>query len=161
MMNSEEELERYRSIGRLVELIHHMPAGRLKSYLEQLEKETSEKEVGESERRHVRVDCFVSVDYTDSEKIFKDYIEDISTSGVFIKSRESFSIGEEIVLSMSLSREGSAFKIPATVVRVAPDGFGVSFKTTSQVQKAIIESLIESINAQKDHGAKKALNPFS
>ena len=74
MMNSEEELERYRSIGRLVELIHHIPTGRLKSYLVQLEKETSEKEIGESERRHVRVDCFVSVDYTDSEKIFKDYI---------------------------------------------------------------------------------------
>ena len=41
---SEEELERYRSIGRLVELIHHIPTGRLKSYLVQLEKETSEKE---------------------------------------------------------------------------------------------------------------------
>jgi Tfp pilus assembly protein PilZ len=151
MMNSEEELERYRTIGRLVELIYKIPTGRLKSFLGQLEREIPDKGVGESERRHVRVDCFVSVDYTDSERIFKDYIEDISTSGVFIKSRESFSVGEEIVLSMSLSKEGSAFKIPATVVRAAPDGIGVRFKTTSQVQEAIIESLIESINAQKEH----------
>ena len=150
-MNSEEELERYRTIGCLVELIHKMSTGRLKTVLGQLERDTSEKGTAESERRHVRVDCFVSVDYTDSEKIFKDYIEDISTSGVFIKSREVFSVGEEIVLSMSLSREGSAFKIPAVVVRAAPDGIGVRFKTTSQVQEAIIGSLIESINAQKDH----------
>ena len=150
-MNSEEELERYRTIGRLVELVHKMSTGRLKAVLGQLERDTSEKSTAESERRHVRVDCFVSVDYTDSEKIFKDYIEDISTSGVFIKSREAFSVGEEIVLSMSLSREGSAFKIPAVVVRAAPDGIGVRFKTTSQVQEAIIGSLIESINAQKDH----------
>jgi len=50
---------------------------------------------------------------------------------------------------MSLSKEGSAFKIPATVVRAAPDGIGVRFKTTSQVQETIIESLIESVNAQK------------
>ncbi len=158
-MNSEEELERYRTIGRLVELIHKMSEGRLRELLKQLETEMPGKSTGESERKHVRVDCFVSVDYTDSERVFKDYIEDISTSGVFIKTRETFSVGEEIVLSMSLSRDGSAFKIPATVVRASPDGIGVRFKTTSQVQEAIIESLIESVNAQKDLGAEKSFNP--
>lgn len=160
-MNSEEELERFLTIGRLVELIYKMPASRLKTLLGQLEKEVPEKSTGESERRHVRVDCFVSVDYTDSERVFKDYIEDISTSGVFIKTREAFSVEEEIVLSMSISRDGSAFKIPATVVRAAADGIGVRFKITSQVQEAIIESLIESINAQKEQSAKKSINPSS
>ena len=159
-MNSEEELERFLTIGRLVELIYKLPASRLKTLLEQLEKEVPE-ESSESERKHVRVDCFVSVDYTDSEKVFKDYIEDISTSGVFIKTREAFSVGEEIVLSMSLSREGSAFKIPATVVRAASDGIGVRFKITSQVQEAIIESLIESVNAQKEQRSKQSFNPSS
>ena len=43
---------------------------------------------------------------------------------------------------MSLSEEGTAFKIPAEVVRKAPDGIGVRFKITSQVQRAIIESLM-------------------
>jgi Tfp pilus assembly protein PilZ len=156
MINSEEELERFLTIGRLVELIYKLPTARLKTLLGQLEKEVPEKSTGESERRHVRVDCFVSVDYTDSERVFKDYIEDISTSGVFIKTREAFSVGEEIVLSMSLSREGSAFKIPATVVRAAADGIGVRFKITSQVQEAIIESLIESINLQKEQSAQKS-----
>ena len=159
MINSEVELERYRTIGRLVELIHKMPESRLKKLLGQLETETSEKSTSESERTHVRVDCFVSVDYADSERVFKDYIEDISTSGVFIKTREAFSLGEEIVLSMSLSKDGSAFKIPATVVRAAPDGIGVRFKTTSQVQEAIIESLIVSVNAQKTSGVGKSINP--
>jgi len=160
-MNSEEELERYRTIDHLVELIRKMSGGRLKELLEQLETEMPGKSAGESERKHVRVDCFAIVDYTDSERVFKDYIEDISTSGVFIITREAFSVGEEIVLSMSLSRDGSAFKIPATVVRAAPDGIGVRFKTTSQVQEAIIESLIESVNAQKDPGVEKSFNPSS
>jgi len=149
-MNSEEELERYHTIGRLVDLIHKMPGDRLKKLLGQLESDTPEKSTDESDRKRVRVDCFVSVDYTDSERVFKDYIEDISTSGVFIKTREAFSVGEEIVLSMSLSSEGSAFKIPASVVRAVPDGIGVRFITTSQVQETIIESLIESVNAQKN-----------
>lgn len=158
-MNSDEELERYRNIGRLVELIHKMSDGRMKKLLEQLELERPEENVSEGERKRVRVDCFVSVDYADSERVFKDYIEDISTSGVFINTREAFSVGEEIVLSMSLSKDGSAFKIPAIVVRAAPEGIGVRFKTTSQVQEAIIESLIESVNAQKSLNAEKSIHP--
>ncbi len=148
-MNTEGQLERYRAIGRLVDLIHGMSDERLQRLAKQLETEGTDSEVSESDRRHVRVDCFVTVDYADSDKVFKDYIEDISTSGVFIKTRESFSIGEEVVLSMSLSNDGSAFKIPASVVRIADDGIGVQFKTTSQVQEAMIESLITSVNAQK------------
>lgn len=152
MINSEKELERYRILGQITELVQQLPEDRLKNMLNRLESELREIDSAEGERKNVRVDCFVSVDYADSARIFKDYIEDISKSGVFIKTRESFSTGEEIVLSMSISREGSAFKIPATVVRVAPDGIGVRFKITSQVQEAIIESLMESINAQKSLG---------
>jgi Tfp pilus assembly protein PilZ len=92
----------------------------------------------------------MSVDYADSERAFRDYIYDISTGGVFIKTRESFSLGEEIVLSMTFTAEGKAFKIPAEVVRTAPDGIGVKFKITSQVQQAIIESLMSDVGNQNN-----------
>ena len=154
MTNTEEELKRYFTIGRLSELIQAMSLDKLKKFLDQLESEEPENDTTESERKNVRVDCLVSVDYADSDRVFKDYIEDISTSGVFIKTRESFTVGEEIVLSMSLSKEGSAFKIPAVVVRAAPDGIGVRFKITSQVQEDIIQSLMESVNAQKSKSAE-------
>ena len=62
MMNSEEEFERYHTIGRLVDLIHKMPGDRLKKLLGQLESDTPEKSTDESDRKRVRVDCFVSVD---------------------------------------------------------------------------------------------------
>ena len=148
-MNSEEQMEKQRMVGRLVELIHSMSADELKDLISRLEVAASEASGAEGDRKNVRVDCFVSVDYADSDRAFKDYIEDISSTGGFIKTRESFSIGEEVVLSMGLSPDGSAFKIPATVVRVASDGIGVQFKTTSQVQKDMIQSLIDSINAQR------------
>ena len=130
-----------------------MSDDRMKKLLRHLETEMQEKSSTESERKNIRQECFVSVDYADSERVFKDYIEDISTTGVFIKTREAFSIDEEIVLSMALSEGGRAFKIPAAIVRAAPDGIGVKFKIESQVQEAIIESLIESVNAQKSPGA--------
>jgi len=149
-MNSEEQQERYRTMGRIVELIQKMSPDDAKALLSRLEIEVSEKSRAEGDRKNVRVDCFVSVDYADSERVFKDYIEDISATGVFIKTRESFSIGEEVVLSMGLSRDGSAFKIPAAVVRVAQDGIGVKFKTSSQVQKDMLQSLIQSMKEKND-----------
>jgi len=136
-------------VGRIVELIHSMSTDELKDLVNQLKTATPEGSAAEGDRKNVRVDCFVSVDYADSDRAFRDYIEDISSTGGFIRTRESFSIGEEVVLSMGLSPEGSAFKIPASVVRVAPDGIGVQFKTTSQVQKDMIQSLIDSIKTQR------------
>jgi len=148
-MNSEEQMEKHRMVGRLVELIQSMSVDELKDVLNRLETLHSAGSSADGDRKNVRVDCFVSVDYSDSDRVFRDYIEDISSTGGFIRTRESFSIGEEVVLSMGLSPEGSAFKILAAVVRVAPDGIGVQFKTTSQVQKDMIQSLIDSINTQR------------
>jgi len=150
MNASGDQLERYTVIGRLVELIHNLPGERLENLLEQLEKEILKQAQKEGDRKNVRISCLISVDYADSDRVFKDYIQDISTGGVFIKTRESFSIGEEIVLSMSLAGEGNAFKIPAEVVRKAEDGIGVRFKLTSQVQKAIIESLLQGVSDKQE-----------
>ena len=150
MNASGDQSERYTVIGRLVELIHNLPGERLENLLEQLEKEILEQAQKEGDRKNVRISCLISVDYADSDRVFKDYIQDISTGGVFIKTRESFSIGEEIVLSMSLAGEGNAFKIPAEVVRKAEDGIGVRFKLTSQVQKAIIESLLQGVSDKQE-----------
>ena len=148
-MNSEEQMEKNRMVGRIVELVHKMSTEELKDLVNQLETINSQENAVEGDRKNVRVDCFVGVDYAVSDRAFRDYIEDISSTGGFIRTRESFSIGEEVVLSMGLSPDGSAFKIPASVVRVVPDGIGVQFNTTSQVQKDMIQSLIDSINTQR------------
>lgn len=146
MIASEEQMERYKVIGRLVELIHNLTGERLEKLLQQLEKEIIDEAQKEGDRKNVRISCLISVDYADSERVFKDYIQDISSGGVFIKTRESFAIGEEIVLSMSLAGNGKAFKIPAEVVRKAEDGIGVRFKLSSQIQKTIIECFLEEVS---------------
>jgi Tfp pilus assembly protein PilZ len=144
-MISEEQKERYVVIGQLVELIKQLPQDRLEQLLDKMEREVMEISRIEGDRKNIRISCMMSVDYADSERAFRDYIYDISTGGVFIKTRESFSLGEEIVLSMTFSAEGNAFKIPAEVVRTAPDGIGVKFKITSQVQQDIIESRMSDV----------------
>jgi uncharacterized protein (TIGR02266 family) len=149
MNGSDEKLERYRIVGRLMELIQRMPTDRLAKHLKTLESEAAEKLKLDGDRKDLRINCLISVDYSDSNRFFKDYIQDISSSGVFIKTREKFAVGEKILLSLSISEEASAFRIPAEVVRTSPDGIGVRFKVESQVQEDIIASIVEGVNVKK------------
>ena len=99
MIASDEQLERYRLTGRIVELLQHMSTDNLVDLAKDLEKDAVDRMKKNGDRKDLRINCLISVDYSDSDRFFKDYIQDISPGGVFIKTREAFSIGEEIVLS--------------------------------------------------------------
>ena len=148
MIASDEQLERYRWTGRIMELLQHMSTENLADLAKDLENDAVERAKKNGDRKALRINCLISVDYSDSDRFFKDYIQDISSSGVFIKTRESFTIGEEIVLSMSLPGDENAFRIPAEVVRVSSEGIGVQFKIQSQVQEDIITSIVDGVNGR-------------
>jgi len=149
MIASDEQLERYRLVGRAVELLQRMPVENLADLVNDLEKGAAARMKLDGDRKDLRINCLISVDYSDSDRFFKDYIQDISSGGVFIKTRESFSIGDEIVLSMSLSGDENAFRMPAEVVRTSAEGIGVRFKIQSQVQEDIITSFVNEVNGRK------------
>lgn len=149
MMVSNEQLERYQMTGRIVELLQRLSTERMTTLLKDMEKDVTERSKLDGDRKDLRINCLISVDYSDSDRFFKDYIQDISSSGVFIKTREKFKVGEEIVLSMSLSGDENAFRIPAEVVRTSSEGIGVRFKIQSQVQEDIIASFVHGVNGRK------------
>ena len=149
MIASEEQMERYRLTGRIVELLQRMSTENLVELVKNLENDAIDRMKKDGDRKDLRINCLISVDYSDSDRFFKDYIQDISSGGVFIKTREPFSIGEEIVLSLSLSDDENAFRIPAEVVRTSEEGIGVRFKIESQVQEDIISSFVDELNDRK------------
>ena len=149
MIASDEQIERYRMTGRIVELLQHMSTENMADFLRDLEEDAVARMKMDGDRKDLRINCLISVDYSDSDRFFKDYIHDISPGGVFIKTREPFSIGEEIVLSLSLSGDENGFRIPAEVVRTSEEGIGVKFKIQSQVQEDIIASLVHGLNGRK------------
>jgi uncharacterized protein (TIGR02266 family) len=149
MIASEEQMERYRLTGRIVELVQHMTTENLVDLVKDLESDAVARLKKDGDRKDLRINCLISVDYSDSDRFFKDYIHDISSGGVFIKTREAFSIGEEIVLSLSLSDDENAFRVPAEVVRTSEEGIGVRFKIQSQVQEDIIATLVDELNDRK------------
>jgi len=99
-----------------------MSTDNLADLAKDLENDAVERVKKNGDRKALRINCLISVDYSDSDRFFKDYIQDISPGGVFIKTREPFAIGEEIVLSLSLAGDENAFRIPAEVVRTSEEG---------------------------------------
>jgi len=149
MIASDEQMERYRLTGRIVDLLQRMTTEDLADLVNDLEKDGLARMKMDGDRKALRINCMISVDYSDSDRFFKDYIQDISPGGVFIKTREPFSIGEEIILSLALSNDENAFRIPAEVARISEEGIGVKFKIQSQVQEDIINSLVDGLNGRK------------
>jgi Tfp pilus assembly protein PilZ len=108
---------------------------------ERLEKAAVESE--EAQRDHVRKDLLDIVDYTVQGNYYRDFIEDMSESGVFIRTSNSFSVGQEIIITFISPKMDRPFKIHGSIARVLPEGVGVKFKRESQIQDDLIRSFLK------------------
>jgi len=126
--------------ARLIELIKNMPEDEQRALLKDLEEKPFE-----GRRKHARKPFLMAVDYSTQDHVYKDFIQDISTGGVFIQTHMPFSVGQEVSLTFPLPNYQKHIKIVGEVVRSTSQGVGVKFKMANQDQEAMITSLLESI----------------
>jgi Tfp pilus assembly protein PilZ len=126
--------------ARLIELIKNMSEDEKRALLKDLEEKPFE-----GRRKHVRKIFLTAVDYLTQDHVYKDFIQDISTGGVFIQTNMPFTVGQEVSLTFPLPNYQKHVKIVGEVVRSSPQGVGVKFKVADKDQAAMITSLLESI----------------
>ena len=82
-------------------------------------------------REFPRKRCRQSILFNHGNQICQGWVTDISRGGAFIKTRSKGSLGRKIriVITESKTRKGS--ERPGWIVRVNPEGFGVSFNRRS------------------------------
>lgn len=99
-------------------------------------------------REYPRLSCYLQVDFAAGGKAYRSCIRDISASGVFIETGDSFKPGQEIALCFTLSEsdEMLPFKLKGRVTRLYPDGIGVQYSNMTHYQRDIINTLIEKIH---------------
>jgi len=127
-------------LDRLYKLIKDMSEEEQLNLLKELEER-----LFKDKREHKRKPFFMVVDYSTDDRAYKDYIQNISTGGVFIETRMPLSVGQVVSLSFPLRDYQKYIKITGEVVRVSPQGIGVKFRMVDQDQEAMIKSLLESI----------------
>ncbi|MFC1812484.1 PilZ domain-containing protein [Thermodesulfobacteriota bacterium] len=100
------------------------------------------------DRKYARKACLINVDYAVGGRAFSNYIQDISTTGVFIETSESFPAGQELLMTFSFPDREDSFRIDGEITRITSEGIGVRFNYQSQIQKDVIEGLVENM---KEH----------
>jgi Tfp pilus assembly protein PilZ len=80
-------------------------------------------------------------------RYYREFIQNISERGVFIKTTETFSKGQEILMTFMSQDYQKPFKIKGEIVRVHPNGVGVKFKIESQALRTSLISLIKTIRS--------------
>lgn len=108
-------------------------------HLEEMQSETANKD----RRRRPRKDCLINVHFKIRGQKFSSYILDISSSGAFIETGESFSEGLKMLLHFSSPETRKPLDLIGEIVWVAPRGVGVKFCHLTRDQAQILNSFCE------------------
>ncbi|RZB31193.1 MAG: hypothetical protein SRB2_04718 [Desulfobacteraceae bacterium Eth-SRB2] len=99
------------------------------------------------QRKYSRIDFLTIIDYTVEDRHYRDFIQDISESGVFIKTSRTFSVGQSISMTFMSPDNHKPFRIIGEIKHSQEDGIGVKFKIKSQVQELVLKSFVDMIQS--------------
>lgn len=111
---------------RLFELINDMSDKEQQNLIKEIEGRQSR-----DKRRYKRKSYSMPVDYIVQDHSSKGLTKDISIGGILLEASEigeSFSIGEEIALTIQYPNQEKSIKIRGKVVRIEPQRIGVEFE---------------------------------
>ena len=94
-------------------------------------------------REDSRITCFLAVDYSTKDRVYQDFINNLSNGGVFIETSAPFREGQAISMTFNIPTLNKTFKIAGAIARTEQDGIGVQFqKKLTPYQKELIHSAI-------------------
>ena len=108
--------------ARLFEIILDMPFEDRRTLLKSLEAKHSQ-----GRRRFARKPYFMPVDFATPDRAFNGFIQNISSGGLLIETRETLPVGQLVTLSFMRPKSRDYVKVGGEVVRKVRDGFGVKF----------------------------------
>ncbi len=116
------EKDATRITARLIDIVCDMTIDQQLELLQQLDKKKYKG--GRSDHRRSRK---IAVNYEIDSFVRQDFIQDISSAGVFIETPKPPAIGGDITLSFSIANDRPV-KISGRIVRSNDRGFAVEFK---------------------------------
>ena len=142
MENQNQEMRETDVTAQLVERIKSMTLEKQAQLLRELDEGKDRKL-----RQHDRKTFFMIVDYMVEGRYFRDFMQDMSDTGVFIKTSQNVALGQKILMTFMSPDNQQPFKINGKVVRLTSEGVGVKFVLESQVQEAVVKRLVEMIKS--------------
>ncbi|MGB2927891.1 MAG: PilZ domain-containing protein [Desulfobacterales bacterium] len=124
----------------IFEIINSMSDKEMRQLLKGLEARRNKEQ-----RKYSRKDFLMITDYIVGDRYYRDFIQDISASGVFIKTSQKFSVGQTILMTFMSPDNQKPFRINGEIKHTHEDGIGVKFEIKSQVQELVLKSFVDMI----------------
>ena len=140
LKKTDNEISRNEIHALILKKINRMSDAEIREFYQ----EFKEKQHGKL-RKNARKEFLMIVDYSVNDRYYRDFIQDISESGIFIKTPQMFSAGQKIKMTFMSPDYQKPFKIKGEIVRVHWDGVGVKFMMESQVQESALKSFVNNI----------------
>lgn len=106
--------------------------------------EEMQPKAGQTDRRaHTRKDCLINVNFKIRGQKFSSYILDISRSGVFIETTESFASGLKMLLRFSSPEDRKPLNLIGEIVWCDNRGVGVKFHHLTKDQGKLLKNFSE------------------
>ena len=125
---------------RLISLILELSEDQQETLLKELELKLSKERRGHTRKPFVTV-----VDFASQGRAYREFIKDISGSGVYIQTSRPFSVGQEVVLTFQFPDSQKHVKITGRIARVNDAGIGVQFNIISSRDKLPLSYLLKML----------------
>lgn len=109
-----------------------------------------ERDVSEPKKEKPRKKPQIVVDYDTDDDSHRSFIHKISSGGVFIETREAFTVGEELLLAFSVLNEQNSFMVNGKIVRREAKGIDVKFINLTGKQQDMIKTLGDKIGGNNE-----------
>ena len=93
-------------------------------------------------RKYPRKEVSIATAYVVQDNIYTDFIKNIGAGGVYITTKKSQSVGDEISMNFMLTGHKRPIRVFGTIIRSTPNGFAVKFYEK-------VEELLNSVNENK------------
>jgi hypothetical protein len=96
-------------------------------------------------RTFTRKGCKIPVYYATYDRVYSNYIQNISRNGLFIKTQRPLFVGEEILMTFRLKGFDKPIKLKGEVAHATRAGIGVEFKNASPFLIEVLGILLDQI----------------
>ncbi len=125
---------------RLISLVMELSEEQQETLLEELELKLSKER-----RRHTRKPFITVVDFASQGRAYREFVQDISGSGVYIQTARPFSVGQDIVMTFPFPDSQKHVKITGRIARIDETGIGVQFDMLTLRDKLPLSYLLKML----------------
>ena len=110
--------------ARIIEIVLALPVDERRTLLKYLE----EKHIA-GRRKFPRKTYFMEVNFATPDRASSGFIQNISSDGLFVETKEQHNVGQRLTLSFRLPNSEDHIRVNGEIVRVSPQGIGIKLGT--------------------------------